>query len=214
LSPHAGPLKLSLIATSSLSYTACLSLLTSPPTHPRLLHQASLLAPLSSLLNSIKTILTSKSKANKKPEQEEPIFFDLPPPPSPQRGHPDNKNPQDAAVELIQILDRNHHLSFIAGGWVRDRFLGRYAYDVDICSSASNHDLIKYLGHSKVTPLHINTSRVMHGREKFEVTRFKGFRKEPDIKSAFLDASEYNRGLNIPCPSNMLLSPYFSLLYR
>ena len=80
--------------------------------------------------------------------------------------------------------------------------MGRYAYDVDICSSASHPDLIKYLGHSKVTPLHVNTSRVTHGRERFEVTRFKGFRKEPDVKSAFLDASEYNRGLSIPCPSN------------
>ena len=109
-----------------------------------------------------------------------------------------NTNPQEAAAELIRKLSLHRQLSYIAGGWVRDRFLVRPAYDVDICSSASIEMLTKILGASKVLPLHANTARVTYGREKFEVTRFKGFRKRATEKCAFLDASESD-----PTPDDM-----------
>lgn len=136
-------------------------------------------------------------------ESEKPNRLSLPPPPP--SGQPSYEtNAQEAAAELIKILKRENHLSFIAGGWVRDRFLGRVANDVDICSSASIGDLTAILGPNKVMALHANTARVTHGREKFEVTRFKGFWKDPSMMSAFLDASESSLHLHHPRPERRL----------
>ncbi|GAX79180.1 hypothetical protein CEUSTIGMA_g6620.t1 [Chlamydomonas eustigma] len=111
--------------------------------------------------------------------------------PLPAINYTEEKKDEEAykdAKDLIMKLQAAGFSAFIAGGWVRDRFMGRVATDIDISTNAKLPELIRELGTHCVHQLHPNTARVSHGMNKFEVSSFKGCQREPDNFSAYLDA--------------------------
>ena len=163
-------------------------------------HLGALSLSLTSLASRTKSLLFDIFRVKQKEDEsiekgENPKLSDLPSapsPPPPSKDDSDNGKikPEETAVELIKLLEKHDHLSFIAGGWVRDRFMGKIGDDVDICSTASVEELTKILGSRKVSKMHENTARVTYGRSTFEVTRFKGFTRDKSNLATFLDASE------------------------
>ncbi len=63
----------------------------------------------------------------------QPQRLALPPPPLPLSEH--EQAALRHATDLIRMLREAGHLALVAGGWVRDRFIGRPAADIDIATS-------------------------------------------------------------------------------
>ncbi|KAG1668523.1 hypothetical protein FOA52_012117 [Chlamydomonas sp. UWO 241] len=123
-----------------------------------------------------------------------PVRRALPPPP--RALTPEEEESLGAATELIQMLSDCGHLSLIAGGWVRDRFAGVPAADIDIATSASVTEMHRALPGVRVQQLHPNTARVTHKGYDFELTTFKGRRRTADDKGAHLDACKRDFTIN------------------
>ncbi len=53
-----------------------------------------------------------------------------------------------AARRIVEKLRRNGHAAFFAGGWVRDRLLGRPSNDIDIATSALPREVLRLFPNS------------------------------------------------------------------
>lgn len=90
------------------------------------------------------------------------------------------------ASGIIERIRAHGHIGLIAGGWVRDRFLGLRSNDIDIATSLSALQMKKM--YPKAHQIRSNTVRIKIQEETFEVTTFRGYLREPDLRSASLDA--------------------------
>ncbi|KAI8474864.1 MAG: hypothetical protein J3K34DRAFT_517939 [Monoraphidium minutum] len=94
-----------------------------------------------------------------------------------------------ALARAEEVIDRLSHagcLALIAGGWVRDRFLGRPSSDIDIATSATNAQIKRLF--PRVIDLPRNTVKVSHEGELFEVATFRGHSRTHGLASAAADA--------------------------
>lgn len=111
--------------------------------------------------------------------------YDLPPRPD---AVPQEQRSLALASELITKLRAEGHVAFIAGGWVRDRFLGRPSADVDVATSASSIAMRRiFRSAPNIRP---STVRASVGGELFELTTFRGHYRQPDLRAAAMDASK------------------------
>eukprot|EP00798_Chlamydomonas_sp_ICE-L_P021689 gene21690-28712_t len=122
-----------------------------------------------------------------------------------------------AAVHLIKLLKQRGHAAFIAGGWVRDKFLGRPAIDIDIATNAGYPEVFKAVNPlgGRVTSLPRNTLRVtmptsvattsVEGTPSvsksfqiFEVSTFRGYKRDASDHSVYLDSASTQSPTNRP----------------
>ena len=49
------------------------------------------------------------------------------------------------AIEILNILEDNNYKAYIIGGYVRDKLLNIESFDIDIVTSATPKEILKYL---------------------------------------------------------------------
>ncbi|KAJ9512771.1 hypothetical protein QJQ45_019075, partial [Haematococcus lacustris] len=101
-----------------------------------------------------------------------------------------------AATLLVEQLQAQGHLAFIAGGWVRDALLGQPCADIDIATSApldavwlkQNVSNVRQLVHMPRNMVRITVGGEQRLEQEFEVAQFRGYRKDPSLAAASMDA--------------------------
>eukprot|EP00775_Hariotina_reticulata_P005351 gene5351-5587_t len=83
-------------------------------------------------------------------------------------------------------LHESGFLALIVGGWVRDRYLGRRASDIDIATNATPLQLRRLFRH--VVELPRSTVKLTHAGEVLEVTCFRGISRAASMFSVAMDA--------------------------
>ncbi|KAJ9512874.1 hypothetical protein QJQ45_029146, partial [Haematococcus lacustris] len=107
-----------------------------------------------------------------------------------------------AATLLVEQLQAQGHLAFIAGGWVRDALLGQPCADIDIATSApldavwlkQNVSNVRQLVHMPRNMVRITVGGEQQLEQEFEVAQFRGYRKDPSLAAASMDARKGRGG--------------------
>lgn len=92
------------------------------------------------------------------------------------------------AIELLNILNDNGYESYIVGGFVRDKLIGKESNDIDICTSATPKEIIELFDIAKSTENQYGAVTVIYKNYKYDVTTFRreikyeGNRKPVKIK--------------------------------
>lgn len=92
------------------------------------------------------------------------------------------------AIELINILNDNGYESYIVGGFVRDKLIGKESSDIDICTSATPKEIIELFDIATSTENQYGAVTVIYKNYKYDVTTFRremkyeGNRKPVKIK--------------------------------
>ncbi|KAF8058132.1 pcnB [Scenedesmus sp. PABB004] len=98
------------------------------------------------------------------------------------------------AEEVIRTLTGRGFKALIAGGWVRDKFLGRRASDIDIATNAHPAQLKAVFRH--VIELPRSTVKVAHKGEVLELSTFRGISRAPSLFSVASDARRRDFTIN------------------
>jgi poly(A) polymerase len=80
---------------------------------------------------------------------------------------------EKAARRIVEKLRRNGHEALLAGGWVRDRLLGRPSDDIDIATSARPDQVLALFPHSTPIGASFGVVKVRVFRCAFEVATFR-----------------------------------------
>lgn len=92
------------------------------------------------------------------------------------------------AIELINILNDNGYESYIVGGFVRDKLIGKESNDIDICTSATPKEIMELFDIATSTENQYGAVTVIYKNYKYDVTTFRremkyeGNRKPVKIK--------------------------------
>lgn len=86
---------------------------------------------------------------------------------------PDEQRRLEAARRVAATLRDAGHEVVIAGGWVRDRWLGRPAGDIDLASSATPEEVTALFPRSVPVGAAFGVVKVLEGGEAFDVARFR-----------------------------------------
>ncbi len=92
------------------------------------------------------------------------------------------------AIELINILNDNGYESYIVGGFVRDKLIGKESSDIDICTSATPKEIMELFDIATSTENQYGAVTVIYKNYKYDVTTFRkemkyeGNRKPVKIK--------------------------------
>lgn len=86
---------------------------------------------------------------------------------------PSSAEKRNAAIEVVQRLQRNGHIAYWAGGCVRDILLGREPYDYDIATNAKPDDLKSIYPASILTGKRFGVLRVPCSGTNIEVATFR-----------------------------------------
>lgn len=82
-------------------------------------------------------------------------------------------------LQVIETLNQAGFKAYVAGGAVRDAFIGRELHDIDIVTNASVEDLQKCFKKTILVGAQFGVVIVVIGEQKFEVAQF---RKEADYQ--------------------------------
>lgn len=80
---------------------------------------------------------------------------------------------ETAAKEIIQKLQDLGYIAVIAGGWVRDNYLGIYNNDIDIATNATPDEINEIFDNVKLVGKDFGVSIVVHRNYQFEVATFR-----------------------------------------
>ena len=88
-------------------------------------------------------------------------------------GSADEQRRLESARRVAAKLRDAGHEVVIAGGWVRDRLLGRRCGDVDLASSATPEEVVALFPRSITVGAAFGVVKVLEGDETFDVARFR-----------------------------------------
>lgn len=77
------------------------------------------------------------------------------------------------ALEIVQKLNREGHIAYFAGGWVRDFIMGHPSDDIDIATSASPEQLLDLFPRTILVGLQFGVVIVPIDGHQYEVSSFR-----------------------------------------
>ena len=78
---------------------------------------------------------------------------------------------EEKALKILDILHANKHESYIVGGYVRDKLLGRISNDVDICTSATPKEIMELFPNTS-SP-NYGSINIVYKNTNFDITTFR-----------------------------------------
>lgn len=84
------------------------------------------------------------------------------------------------SLELLSIIESSGFKAYLIGGCVRDYILGKQFLDIDICTSATPHDIKKIFSDNLVTSDTYGSVVLVYNGFKFEITTFRCEEKYSD----------------------------------
>jgi len=94
-------------------------------------------------------------------------------------------------IEILECIEKNGYEAYLVGGFVRDKYLNRETYDVDICTSANAMELKNIFPNIKYNDLFCNTLKI--DNYNVEITTY---RIESDYDGRRPLKVEYTNNLN------------------
>jgi len=79
----------------------------------------------------------------------------------------------DNAICILKKLNDNGFESYIVGGYPRDKYLGIMSTDIDICTSATPHDVASLFSDVDITNSSYGSVRIKYNGYVYEVTTFR-----------------------------------------
>lgn len=80
---------------------------------------------------------------------------------------------KEKALEILKILNDNHHEAYIVGGFVRDTILGRKTSDIDICTSATPKEILALFDSVTISDIMYGNVIINYKGHSFDVTTFR-----------------------------------------
>lgn len=77
------------------------------------------------------------------------------------------------AIEIVKTLKRHGHIAYFAGGWVRDKIMGKASDDIDIATSASPEEVLDLFPRTLLVGLQFGVVIVLMDGHQFEVSTFR-----------------------------------------
>ena len=81
------------------------------------------------------------------------------------------KSIEEKALKILNILEDHNHESYIVGGYVRDKLLGRDSNDIDICTSATPKEIIELFPNTS-SPQY-GSINILYKNNNFDITTFR-----------------------------------------
>ena len=78
---------------------------------------------------------------------------------------------EEKALKILDILHKNSHESYIVGGYVRDKLLGRESNDIDICTSATPKEIMELFPNTS-SP-NYGSINIIYKNTNFDITTFR-----------------------------------------
>lgn len=78
---------------------------------------------------------------------------------------------EEKALKILDILHEHSHESYIVGGYVRDKLLGRESNDVDICTSATPKEIMEIFPNTS-SP-NYGSINIIYKNSNFDITTFR-----------------------------------------
>ncbi len=85
---------------------------------------------------------------------------------------------EEKALTILNILNDNHHESYIVGGYVRDKLLNRKSNDIDICTSATPKQIMELFPNTS-SP-NYGSINILYKNTNFDITTFRKEMKYED----------------------------------
>ena len=79
----------------------------------------------------------------------------------------------EVAIEILCMLENNFYSAYIIGGYPRDKYLGIFSTDIDICTNARPMEVIKIFSNSDISNIKYGCVIVNFKGYKFSVTTFR-----------------------------------------
>ena len=80
-------------------------------------------------------------------------------------------NIEEKALKILNILHEHNHESYIVGGYVRDKLLGKKSNDIDICTSATPKEIMELFPNTS-SP-HYGSINIIYKNSNFDITTFR-----------------------------------------
>lgn len=80
-------------------------------------------------------------------------------------------NIEEKALKILNILHEHNHESYIVGGYVRDKLLGKTSNDIDICTSATPKEIIELFPNTS-SPQY-GSINIIYKNSNFDITTFR-----------------------------------------
>ena len=80
-------------------------------------------------------------------------------------------NIEEKALKILNILNDNKHESYIVGGYVRDKLLGKKSNDIDICTSATPKEIMTIFPNTS-SP-NYGSINIIYKNTNFDITTFR-----------------------------------------
>lgn len=78
---------------------------------------------------------------------------------------------EEKALKILTILHENGHESYIVGGYVRDKLIGRESNDIDICTSATPKQIMELFPNTS-SP-NYGSINIVYKNTNFDITTFR-----------------------------------------
>ena len=78
---------------------------------------------------------------------------------------------EEKALKILEILHEHGHESYIVGGYVRDKLLGRVSNDIDICTSATPKEIMELFPNTS-SP-NYGSVNIVYKNTNFDITTFR-----------------------------------------
>lgn len=78
---------------------------------------------------------------------------------------------EEKALKILDILHEHKHESYIVGGYVRDKLLGRTSNDIDICTSATPKEIMELFPNTS-SP-NYGSVNIVYKNTNFDITTFR-----------------------------------------
>ncbi len=80
-------------------------------------------------------------------------------------------NIEEKALKILNILNDYNHESYIVGGYVRDKLIGRKSNDIDICTSATPKEIMEIFPNTS-SP-NYGSINIIYKNTNFDITTFR-----------------------------------------
>lgn len=80
-------------------------------------------------------------------------------------------NIEEKALKILNILHEHNHESYIVGGYVRDKLLGKKSNDIDICTSATPKEIMELFPNTS-SP-NYGSINIIYKNSNFDITTFR-----------------------------------------
>jgi len=80
-------------------------------------------------------------------------------------------NIEEKALKILNILHEHNHESYIVGGYVRDKLLGKTSNDIDICTSATPKEIMELFPNTS-SPQY-GSINIIYKNSNFDITTFR-----------------------------------------